>query len=98
MGWVLVDVYATRLCGLDVLGCCFKLVAAMVEGDIQKFVDYANRPAFLKRKLVVFGMVCIIQKIWTPPLTMSSANFKQHTNFSSNPENPNPRSRSLSSI
>ena len=55
---VLVDNFADRLSGLKhELVCHFKLVTDMVRDGIREFVNDADTPTFLKRKLVGFDMV-----------------------------------------
>ena len=52
LGLVLVDIYAGRLFGLeDKLVYCFKLATDVVRCSIKELVDYADRPAFLKKKV-----------------------------------------------
>ena len=36
--------------------CCYKLVADKVGGVVREFLCNADRPAFLKRELIVFGV------------------------------------------
>ena len=57
VGSVLVDSHAGRLFGLeDRLLCSFKLAADMSRSAIREFVNYANGPAFLDKKLTRFGV------------------------------------------
>ena len=44
VGWVLADVYARGLSGLeDKLVCCLKLAADVVGSGVWEFVDYADK-------------------------------------------------------
>ena len=57
MGWVLANVYAERLFGLeDKLVCCLKLAADKIRASIWELMDYTDGLTFLKRKLVQFGI------------------------------------------
>ena len=52
-GWILVDVYAWLE---DKLVCHFKLMVDLVRGGNKEFEYDVDRPSFLKRELVGFGM------------------------------------------
>ena len=57
-GWILVDVYAWRLYGLeDKLKHNLRSLADVVGSDIQKFINDLDISALLKRNSV--GFVCI---------------------------------------
>jgi hypothetical protein len=51
------NVNTRKLCGLKYkLVFYLKLAAGMVGGDVREFVCDVDRPAFLKSKLVGFGL------------------------------------------
>ena len=51
------DVNIGRVPGLKYeLVCCFELAADMVGGGVREFLNNADRPAFLERKPMRFGM------------------------------------------
>jgi hypothetical protein len=59
VAWVLVDVFAWRLSGLeDKLVFCLILVIHKVGGSVQGFVDYVVGPAFQKIKLLELNTLC----------------------------------------
>jgi hypothetical protein len=54
---MLLDVDTRRLLGLKYeLVYCFELVAEMVEGGIMEFVNDVDRPSFVKREVMEFGV------------------------------------------
>ena len=58
MGWVLIDVCAEILYGMEgKVVCNCKLAVDLIGSVIQEFVNCMDEQAFLKRKLVEFGVI-----------------------------------------